>query len=250
MKTIEEVISRLDEIIAWSIKNQNPAGYFASTYRIMTAAVLQGIKKKKFSDSVRMTNLDVIFAKRYIDAFDAYQNKQKCSNAWFQAFEAGKNKNLLIIQHIFLGMNAHINLDLGISAASVVPKGKINPLKADFYKINEVIASINQNVQNQLNKICYPIELVDQISNGKDNAVLDFAISRARDTSWASAVALSTTPNFLQPTLINLIDNAAAKIATQIVNPRISNSKILKDLKTCESNDVAKNIEILSSAKL
>lgn len=48
MKTIEEVISNLDQIIDWSIKNQNPAGYFATTYRTMTAAVLQGIKKKNF----------------------------------------------------------------------------------------------------------------------------------------------------------------------------------------------------------
>ena len=73
MKTIEEVISNLDQIIDWSIKNQNPAGYFATTYRTMTAAVLQGIKKKKFQDAERMTNLDVTFAKRYIDAFEAYQ---------------------------------------------------------------------------------------------------------------------------------------------------------------------------------
>lgn len=250
MKTIEEVISNLDQIIDWSIKNQNPAGYFATTYRTMTAAVLQGIKKKKFQDAERMTNLDVTFAKRYIDAFEAYQKNQKCTNAWYQAFEACKNNNLLIIQHIFLGMNAHINLDLGISAASVVPKGKINTLKADFYKINDVISSINQNVQNALNQVCYPIHLIDKISNGKDNAVLDFAISRARDTSWASAVALSSTPNFLQNTLINLIDNAAAKISTQIVNPRISNSKLLKELKSFESSDVSKNIEILASVTL
>ena len=55
-----------------------------------------------------------------------------------------------------------------------------------------------------------------------------------------AAVALSSTPNFLQNTLINLIDNAAAKISTQIVNPRLSNSKLLKELKSFESSDVSK----------
>lgn len=250
MKTIEEVIASLDEIINKSIKSQNPAGYFAATYRVMTEAVLQGIKKKKFQDSDRMTHLDVTFAKRYIDAYEAYGNNQKCTNAWYQAFEACKNNHLLIMQHIFLGMNAHINLDLGISAASVVSKGKINDLKSDFYKINEVIASINQKVQEALCKVCYPIDFIDKISNGNDNAILDFAISRARDTSWASAVAISSTPNFLEGTLINIIDNAAAKIASQIANPRISNSKILKELKAFESGDVSKNIEILASVKI
>ncbi|MFP3594999.1 DUF5995 family protein, partial [Chryseobacterium sp. SIMBA_038] len=78
------------------------------------------------------------------------------------AFEATKNKDLLILQHIFLGMNAHINLDLGISAASIMPYRKINPLKKDFENINNVIASINQKVQDSLSKICYPVDLIDQ----------------------------------------------------------------------------------------
>lgn len=101
-------------------------------------------------------------------------------------------------------MNAHINLDLGASAASIMPYRKINPLKTDFENINNVIASINQKVQNSLNKICYPIDLIDKISNGKDNAVLDFAISKARDTSWATAVMTSNTPNFLKENVIEL----------------------------------------------
>ncbi|WP_435522979.1 DUF5995 family protein [Chryseobacterium indoltheticum] len=41
MKTIEEVLKKLDEIIAWSKANQSPVGYFACTYRIMTAQVLK-----------------------------------------------------------------------------------------------------------------------------------------------------------------------------------------------------------------
>lgn len=124
---------------------------------------------------------------------------------WYLAFEAAKNKDVLILQHIFLGMNAHINLDLGISAASIMPYRKIDPLKKDFENINSVIASINQNVQDSLNKICYPINLIDKLSNGRDNAVLDFAISKARDTSWATAVISSNTPIFLKNRLLILL---------------------------------------------
>ncbi|MGN7865211.1 hypothetical protein [Chryseobacterium sp. 22458] len=35
MKTIEEVLKKLDEIILWCKENKSPAGYFACTYRIM-----------------------------------------------------------------------------------------------------------------------------------------------------------------------------------------------------------------------
>ena len=249
MKTIEEVLKKLDDIIIWSKENKSTIGYFACTYRIMTAQVLKGIQQKKFEDNPRMILLDIAFATRYLDAWENYSKGKKCTNSWYLAFEATKNKDLLILQHIFLGMNAHINLDLGISAASIMPYRKINPLKKDFENINTVISSINQKVQDSLNKICYPVNLIDKLSNGKDNVILDFAISKARETSWATAVISSNTPNFMKESVTNIVDYAAAKVASQILNPKLLSSTLAKELKKCESSDVVKNIEILEKTK-
>ena len=245
--TIEEVLLRLDDIIEWSQINKSPTGYFACTSKSMTLAVANGIKNRKFEDGKRMVALDVAFANRYLEAFENYRNKKKCSNAWFTAFEAAKNKDLLIMQHILLGINAHINLDLGVSAASIVPYRKIAPLKNDFNRINDVIAAINQNVQDSLNKICYPVGLIDELSNGQDNVMLDFAISKARQTSWASAFILSNSLVILRPSLINMIDNAATLVGRNIILLNKTPKSILKKLKSCESSDVAKNIEILAA---
>ncbi len=248
-QTIEEVIQKLDEIIAWSIQNKSTMGYFACTYRTTTIAVLEGVKKKKFEDGSRMVAMDVAFANRYFQALENYQNGRKCTNAWFTTFEAGKNDQLLIIQHILLGMNAHINLDLGISAAEIMPYRKIAPLKKDFGVINEIIASINQKVQDSLSKICYSIDLIDKISNNKDNIVLDFAISKARETSWATAYILSNSSNFFRPSIINLVDNAATSIGKNIIVSPKTPKLVLQKLKECESADIVKNIEILRSTK-
>ena len=248
-QTIEEVIQKLDEIIAWSIQNKSTMGYFACTYRTTTIAVLEGVKKKKFEDGSRMVAMDVAFANRYFQALENYQNGRKCTNAWFTTFEAGKNDQLLIIQHILLGMNAHINLDLGISAAEIMPYRKIAPLKKDFGVINEIIASISQKVQDSLSKICYSIDLIDKISNNKDNIILDFAISKARETSWATAYILSNSSNFFRPSIINLVDNAAKLIGKNIIVSPKTPKLILQKLKECESADIVKNIEILRSTK-
>src|SRR5690606_28081379 len=104
--TIEEVLLRLDDIIEWSQRNKSTTGYFACTYKSMTLAVANGIKNRKFIDGKRMVALDVAFA--YLEVFENYRDKKKCSNAWFTAFEPAKNKDLLIMQHILLGINAHI----------------------------------------------------------------------------------------------------------------------------------------------
>ncbi len=52
-----------------------------------------------------------------------------------------------------MGMNAYINLDLGIAAAETVPSEELPDLKGDFDKINHVLASLVGDVQNELAQI-------------------------------------------------------------------------------------------------
>src|SRR5215218_1195068 len=112
-RSILEVISRLEEIIEWCRKHNSRMGYFAVLYQRMTAAVLAGIERKTFTDGARMQRLDTIFANRYIRAWNAFINKKPCTKSWTKTFEACSNENLTVIQHLLLGINTHINLDLG-----------------------------------------------------------------------------------------------------------------------------------------
>lgn len=45
----------------------------------------------------------------------------------------------LILQHLLLGINAHINLDLGIAAAQTSPGDDLPDLRNDFVEINRVL---------------------------------------------------------------------------------------------------------------
>jgi hypothetical protein len=113
-KNIDQVIQQLDDIIDWSIKSNSRLGYFAALYRKVTLKVKAGISDGLFEDGARMERLDVIFANRYLEAFEQNQKKVSPTRSWQLAFEASNQWWPMVLQHLLLAMNAHINLDLGI----------------------------------------------------------------------------------------------------------------------------------------
>ena len=117
--TIDQVLDVLDKIIQQSEENNDPSGYFAALYRKVTEKVKQEIKNNYFDDGERMEKLDVEFANRYIDAYYGYKNNQTITQSWREAFEISTHYWPIVLQHLLLGMNAHINLDLGIAAAHI-----------------------------------------------------------------------------------------------------------------------------------
>jgi hypothetical protein len=243
--TIEEVISQLDQIIEWSISNKSRIGYFATLYRRMTVAVQQGINNNIFQDGKRMEQLDVRFANRYFFAWNAYSNKQQCSGAWTLAFDACENPGLICLQHLILGINTHINLDLCIATAEVCPGDKIYDLESDFNKINDVIATQSQLVQDTLSKIWFPLKALNDIANNQEKSVLNFSIDTARTCSWANAIALAQTGDQIKSQLIGQIDTTVTELGKKVINPGFWMDLTLKPVLMMESKDVGTIIGLL-----
>ena len=118
-RSIDEVIARLDAIIDRAIVERDRLGFFAVLYRTVTVAVKEGIAARRFQDGPRMERLDIVFANRYLQAFDQHRRGESPTRSWRAAFQAGASRRVVILQHLLLGMNAHINLDLGIGHHSV-----------------------------------------------------------------------------------------------------------------------------------
>lgn len=243
--TIAEVISKLDDIIAWSIDRNSRIGYFATLYRQMTVAIQQGILNNGFDDGKRMEELDVRFANRYFVAWDAYTNNQPCSDAWCAAFDACENSSLIVLQHLILGISTHINLDLCIATAESCPGDKIYDLKNDFNKINDLIAEQAQLVQDTLCKIWFPLRLLNDIAGGQEKAVLNFSIGAARNASWTNAVALAHVAGPLKSGLVTQIENMVIELSKKVINPGFWIGFILKPVRMMESKDISKIIGLL-----
>ena len=140
INSIDQVIALLDEIVSETEKSNNPLGYFAALYRNVTIKVKEGILNNFFDDGLRMEKLDVIFAKRYLDAYYSWQKNEPVTQSWQKAFELSTGFWPIVLQHLLIGINAHINLDLGIAAAEVSKNKNINDLENDFNKINEILS--------------------------------------------------------------------------------------------------------------
>src|SRR6202034_3435831 len=150
--TIDDILIQLESIIAESIQTNSRTGYFAALYYKVTASVKEGIAKGQFQNGPLMEQFDVIFASRYLDALNAWKNKQPLSASWQVAFEALNNSSLLVLQHLLLGMNAHINLDLGIAAVTV-SGGQLDNVQKDFDAINTIISSLTYQVLNDIDRV-------------------------------------------------------------------------------------------------
>ena len=63
----------------------------------------------------------MVFANRYLAAYDAHRTGRTATRACAHSFVVAQQWWPIVLQHLLLGMNAHINLDLGIAAARVAP---------------------------------------------------------------------------------------------------------------------------------
>jgi hypothetical protein len=97
--------------------------------------VNEAILAGHFEDSARMERLDVAFANRYLDALESYHRGEELSKCWRTCFRAAHNWHPIVLQHLLLGIDAHINLNLGIAAAQTSPGTQLAGLRRDFESI-------------------------------------------------------------------------------------------------------------------
>ena len=246
-QTIDEVIERLDEIIDRAIGEESRIGFFAALYRKVTLKVQEGIQIGRFENGPLIERLDVIFANRYLSALSSFLQRQRPTNCWMVAFEAAGTFRPIILQHLLLGINAHINFDLGIATAQTAPGSQITSIKRDFDEINKILAGLMLEVENEINQVSPWINFLDHIDPSLDRAIINFSLDKAREAAWNNAVQLaSISPQNWGP-MLDLLDLKATALGNLVRHPPGLIFKLgLFAIRMRESNDVAEVIEVLN----
>jgi len=246
VQTISDVISALDTIVQNAHDNQSRLGYFAALYRRVTIAVRAAISAGFFQDGPRMERLDVTFAARYLDALATFQSGGVTTRSWMLAFQACGDAGLLILQQLLAGMNAHINLDLGIATAQVSPAEQLPQLKPDFDLINAILADQISTVSAEIAVVSPLIGNLETIGMRSATSLINFNIVAARDAAWFAAERLATQPPLLHDITIDALDLAVSIEGRAILYPTHGDCEALKLIQRSECPDVRTIIETLS----
>ncbi|MFH1119702.1 MAG: DUF5995 family protein [Bacteroidota bacterium] len=244
-RTIDEVITILQEIVDRETLLNSQLAYFPALYRMVTIRVKLGILNNEFEDGRRMEQLDVMFANRYISAYVDFKGRRPLTGAWRVTLEAGR-KPLLILQHLLLGMNAHINLDLGIAAAETMKNKPLSGLYSDFKGINRLLAEMSDKVQMRIGKVSPLIGLLDRLAGNSDAMIVKFSINEARDGAWKSAHEFHTAQN--KGIFLTERDRKISALGLGLIYP---NSRMVKNLvsviRLAEQKDVRKVVSTITS---
>jgi Family of unknown function (DUF5995) len=191
VQDIEGVLAALRTVVDDAARSGDRTGLFAAVYRQVTAAIARGVADGLFDDAERLNRFDAVFAGRYLTALEARRDGRDPGRSWRLAFRAAEDPELVLVQHVVLGINAHINLDLAVAAAQTSPGDGITGLKDDFERINDVLLDVVCELQGALNELSPLLGRLDAVLGRIDEEIFGFKLERARAEAWEAAVLLA-----------------------------------------------------------
>ena len=220
--TIEDVIMIMDEIVRNCRLRDSRIAYFTVLYRTTTYMVKKHCDEGGFfEDDDRMRRLDVLFANYYFESLFAelHHKNEPPSKSWKATFDTADNPDTVLIQHLLVGMNSHISLDLGVATAVIADGDLDASLKRDFNRLNDVLASIIHVIQTEIGTVSPLMRVMDRFTLNFENYAIDLGIRLARARALAFAERLTVTPRENWDTVIAEHDQQVANISRHILSP-------------------------------
>ncbi len=230
-------------------------GYFAAMYSRVTAAVQRRAEAGRFDDARRMEAFVGRFAQRYTDAYWAHAAGQPTSRAWALAFTTADTSDPLVVQHLGLGMNAHINLDLGVVAAQVAvdefagatPAEPSASLRSDFMAINDVLFELVERCQQAVVAASPLLGVADTLLASTDDDLTRFSLTVARAGAWQFARDLARSPHDEWAAMVEARDGSVADLGGRLLTRAGPADDLRRLVRLGEWRGVGEVIDLLSA---
>lgn len=196
MTTVADVLERLGAVDR-ALPNDDGVKWFNKLYLEVTQQVASSVSGQHQAEAAPgfLEELDIFFAKRYFDAFDAAGNGAELPpeyplHAWEPLFEARFVNDIAPVQFALAGMNAHINHDLAIAlcdtfaARGAAPRDD-GPEHKDYESVNGLIAKVEKDMKVWM--MTGLLKDLDLSFGSVDDTVAVWNVQRARDAAWIRA---------------------------------------------------------------
>lgn len=197
-----DILQRMEEQTrSWEATNDRRA-VFLECYSLMTGNMLRAIDADRFHDSVWARRLLLRFADYYFIALEAYDcTDESCATVWTFAHDCSCGKDLHVLQHLLLGINAHINYDLVLSLVDLLEpewssftETEKQRRYEDHCLVNQIIAATIDTVQDEVIERYDPrMDLIDRLFGRLDERLLSVLITRWRQEVWDKALVFLET---------------------------------------------------------
>jgi hypothetical protein len=165
-----------------AVASTNASGYFPALYSEVTTRIGRSIQDGTFSDPAAMDAFACSFAAYYTGAWRQTVPRPRC---WQATWDVASDGGLLIVQHLLLAINAHINHDLPFAvAAAADERGDIASIRPDFDAVNDVLAAAYGDVQRELDTVSQWMNTAAALGG---ECLFKFSLVEARRQAWDAA---------------------------------------------------------------
>ncbi|MBE0643785.1 MAG: hypothetical protein IH600_06865 [Bacteroidetes bacterium] len=199
---------------------------FLRCYSMMTANMHAGIDGAVFRDADWVWRLLGRFAEYYFEALDQWERDPVLApKVWQLAHESTRRSDATILQHLLLGVNAHINYDLVLTVAELLDAewpAMTHPERDfrydDYCRVNAVIADTIDQVQDEVIAPAMPLSAVFDVLLGRlDEMLISRMIASWRDRTWVFAVRLLEAPDpAARQAIVAEVEESALRMAQQL----------------------------------
>ncbi len=239
--TVDEVAIALESVESICLPLRDRRGVFVTAYLAITRAIEREILAGGFNDPEWAAQYLVFFGNLYRGALLAWISREPGSvpKSWSIAFEAAQTGTGFVIQHLLLGINAHINHDLALALDEVgIDPGRPGKYE-DHTRVNTVLEAATVSLKSEVSGKYAPIlERLDWIAGRLDDDITRFSIPKARDHAWSCAVSLSGAKSDAERAiLLRTLDEQAAVIARLILAPPTRHPVLARAVRVAERVD-------------
>ena len=206
------------------------SGYFPALYSRVSGRISASIEDGAFQDGSGLDRFATRFASHYVAAIRDHVHGPQC---WQASWNAAADPRLLIVQHLLLGINAHVNYDLPRAVVEVADeRGDLLSIRHDFDAVNDVLAATYVDVVKDLDRVSRWVNSAARLGGGH---AFNFSLALARARAWQAATAMYPLPAEGRRAYAEQLDRLVSVLAflitqrTPVLRPLLSLARRLEE---------------------